>query len=233
MITTAQEYFSNLDILQNVNQPAYALLPKNEEIYNIDIKTRTVKAPKFLSVEKDFKAETVYFSIDRFIDYMDLAQTCCVVQYNNINSKSGTRFYAVPFYDVYQLADEKKIIFPWCLDAHVAEAAGPVEFSIKFFKIGEKLNDQHEAEKVLVYSLNTLPATSQILHGFDEQQLNENDNYYLKATEFEQLSNAIFALGNTQKMKWTILDNSFNEPSITITQTQIDLNEILSKEKTV
>ena len=231
MITTAQEYFANLDILQNVNQPAYALLPSNGNIYNIDITTRTVQAPKFLTVEKDFKAKTVYFSIDRFIDYMDLAQTCCIVQYNNKNSKMGTRFYSVPFYDIYQLADKNKMVFPWCLDAHVAAAAGPVEFSIRFFKVGEKLNSQHEAEKILTYSLNTLPAQSQVLHGFNEQQLNENDEYYLKSTQFEQLSNAIFTLGNNQKTRWTILDDSFTSPNINVSQIKIDLNEILSKKE--
>lgn len=45
MVTTAQEYFANLDLLQNVNQPAYALLPTDENIYEIDVNTRTIAAP--------------------------------------------------------------------------------------------------------------------------------------------------------------------------------------------
>ena len=168
MITTAQQYFANLDILQNVNQPAHALLPTDDNIYNIDVKTRKIAAPQFLSVEKDFKSETIYFAIDRFVDYMDLATTCCVIQYNNLNSKKGTRFYPVPFYDIYKLSHIDKIVFPWCLDYHVTEVAGPVEFSIRFFKIGEAYNERNESVRVFTYNLNTLPASSQVLYGFDE-----------------------------------------------------------------
>jgi hypothetical protein len=73
MVTTAQEYFANLDLLQNVNQPAYALLPSEGNIYEIDVSTRTIAAPKFLSIEKDYKSETLYFSIDRHVGYMDLS----------------------------------------------------------------------------------------------------------------------------------------------------------------
>ena len=156
MVTTAQEYFANLGLLQNVNQPAYALLPSAENIYHIDVNTRTIDAPKFLSVEKDYKSETIYFAIDRYVEYMDLAQTCCIIQYNNANSKEGTRFYPVPFYDVYKLAHADKIVFPWCLDANVTNTAGKIEFSIRFFKIGEKINDRNEVERILTYNLNTL-----------------------------------------------------------------------------
>lgn len=227
MVTTAQEYFANLDLLQNVNQPAYALLPSAENIYNIDINSREVEAPKFLSVKKDYKSETIYFAIDRFIDYMDLAQTCCIIQYNNLKSKRGTRFYAVPFYDIYKLAHINKIVFPWCLDAYVSEEAGPVEFSIRFFKIGEKINDRGEAVKVLTYNLNTLSAKSQVLYGFNEQQLDDTDDYYLKSTQYEQLSNAIMLLGNAQKLRWTILDDNFQDSTIDIAEIQLDLNKIL------
>ena len=227
MITTAQEYFANLDLLQNVNQPAYALLPSAENIYEIDVNSRVVKAPEFLSVEKDYKSETIYFSIDRYVDYMDLAQTCCIIQYRNINSEKGTRFYPVPFYDIYKLSYENKIVFPWCLDGHVSEAAGPIEFSIRFFKIGEKLNDRNEAVKALTYNLNTLPAKSEVLYGFKEQQLNELDDYYLKSSQYEQLSNAIMQLGNVQKLRWTILDDSFKGDTIDTADIQLELSKIL------
>ena len=227
MVTTAQEYFANLDLLQNVNQPAHALLPSADNIYNIDINSRKIEAPEFLSVQKDFKSETIYFAIDRFAGYMDLAQTCCIIQYRNLNSDKGTRFYSVPFYDIYKLAHMNKIVFPWCLDAYVSEKAGPVEFSIRFFKIGEKINGRREAEKVLTYNLNTLPAESKVLYGFAEQQLNKIDDYYLQTTQYEQLSNAIMLLGNVQKLRWTVLDDNFTGSTIDVKQIQLDLNKIL------
>jgi hypothetical protein len=42
MITTAEEYFANLNLIYNINPPAYALLPSAENIYDIDINTRTI-----------------------------------------------------------------------------------------------------------------------------------------------------------------------------------------------
>lgn len=72
-ITTQIEYPANLDILQNVNQPAYALLSAAEKIYDINIDNRTISNQNIVVVEKDHKSKTIYFSVDRFVDYMDLA----------------------------------------------------------------------------------------------------------------------------------------------------------------
>ena len=82
MITTEDKYSSNLDILQNVNQPAYALLPAADKIYNITVNNRKIDNKNITIVEKDHKSATIYFSIDRYVDYMDLAQTKCIIQYN-------------------------------------------------------------------------------------------------------------------------------------------------------
>lgn len=228
MITTAQEYFANLDLIQNVNQPAYAILPSAENIYNIDINTRTIEAPQFLSLEKDHKSETIYFQIDRFVDYMDLAQTCCIIQYNNANHKS--RFYPVPFYDVYTKADKNKILFPWCLDASVAEIAGLVQFSIRFFKIGERLNDRNEMEKFLAYNMNTLPAESKILKGITEYKPDMDSNYLLTPSQFDQLTDRIDNLARFNKVFWTMLDDSFIDP-IDTEDIEQDLEEIMDNYK--
>ena len=100
MITTYEEYNSSLHLVNNANPPIYAMLPSAENIYNIDASTREVDAPKFLSVEKDHKSETVYFIVDRFVDYMDLATTCCAITYTNVNA-GISRINHVPFYDIY------------------------------------------------------------------------------------------------------------------------------------
>ena len=226
MVTTAQEYFANLDILQNVNQPAYALLPSAENIYYIDADTRVIDAPKFLSIEKDHKSETIYFAIDRYVDYMDLTQTCCVIQYNSANSKQGTRFYPVPFYDVYKLAHLDKIVFPWSLDANVTNTAGQVEFSIRFFKIDSILTERNDVVKELVYNLNTLPATSQILHGFNEKDIT-TENYRLDESQYDYLIGEIAKINYLQKMYWTILDDSFVEPIIDNTEVKESLTDVI------
>jgi hypothetical protein len=45
MVTTPEEYFANLAIVQNMNPPSYALLPAAEHIYNIDLDTRMIETP--------------------------------------------------------------------------------------------------------------------------------------------------------------------------------------------
>ena len=56
-------------------------IPTNQKLYEIDLSTRTISGPDTLSVQSDHYAETIYFIVDRFYDFMDLAQTNCVVQY--------------------------------------------------------------------------------------------------------------------------------------------------------
>ena len=76
MITTAAEYEKYLSQIYDVNPPTLAvLLPSSEPIYKIDLNKRTVETPDFLSVEKDHRAECLYFIVDRFFDNIDLSTT--------------------------------------------------------------------------------------------------------------------------------------------------------------
>jgi hypothetical protein len=50
MITTAEQYNANLHLINNINPPTYATLPDANNIYNIDVHTREIDSPKFLSV---------------------------------------------------------------------------------------------------------------------------------------------------------------------------------------
>lgn len=204
MITTPQEYFSKLHLVVNNNPPLYALLPNAENVYNIDINTRVIDAPKFLGVRKDHKAETIYFIVDRYADYMDLSQTCCVITY--INKLNQVRNYPVPFYDVYTYAKENKMLIPWCLDATVLAAAGAVQFTIQFFKVGERFNEETQTmDKVLTYSLNTLPATSIVKEGMEVSKFVDTQ-YLLEAGDFEALQFQIDNIARNQVLYWTILD---------------------------
>jgi hypothetical protein len=109
MITTPQEYYSKLYLIQDTNKPSVAILaPSDEKIYNIDLSTRKIESPDFLSIKKDHMAETIYFTVDRYYDNIDLLETTCVVQY--INADKEARIYAVPFYDITTF--EGKILFP-------------------------------------------------------------------------------------------------------------------------
>lgn len=250
MITTDQEYFSNLSLLYNVNQPIYALLPSAEVIYNVDLNNRKIDAPEILSIEKDHKSEVVYFSVNRFADYMDLAQTCCVIQYNvsrKINGKTvnKTYFYPVPFFDIYTKADEGKMLFPWCLDASVTVSSGDVEFAICFFKIGTRITDNGQAEYIYTYNLNTLPAKSKIIKGIEEHEITTKEEVTLANLQYKNLWNAINGIlenGVSTSLFWTVLPNDFTDPDVddsaitqelTTIQSEIEqnLDELLKKQK--
>ena len=209
MITTAEQYNANLHLIHSDHPPIFATLPSPDNIYNIDVNTREVDAPKFLAIEKDHASETIYFIVDRYVDYMDLATTSCIITYTNANGK--TRFYAVPFYDIYTYANENpkeyKIILPWCLDANVAEASGDVEFSIQFFKTDEVAQTVGSNDKtiILTYSLNTLPAKSRILSNIEVKQINEG--YELNLTQYQELVRKIDSMETQYKKNTTVFCN--------------------------
>ena len=126
MITTPEEYFKNLwgieiqepllddsgnEVLDgegNVvmvtknpynNKPLLSfILPSDEKTFDVDLASRTISVPTFLSVRKDHRAETVYFLVDRIFEYKDLATTSCLIEFINAEGKGG--FYPVPFYDI-------------------------------------------------------------------------------------------------------------------------------------
>jgi hypothetical protein len=201
MVTTAQEYWTKLHLVLNENPPTYALLPSAENIYNIDVNSRTVDAPPFLAIEGDHKSETIYFIVDRYVDYIDLSTMCCMISY--VNAKNESRVYQVPFYDIYTYAAQGKILVPWCLDATVAATAGVVQFSIQFYRVGEIINSDGLAEKVLNYSLNTLPARSVVLEGMEVGEV--DSSYLLTASQFQILSDAIQKIDALNDIYWTVL----------------------------
>lgn len=236
-ITPEKEYFSNLSLLYNVNPPAYASLPAAEILYNIDLNTRKIDAPKVLSIEKDHKSNIVYFSVNRFMDYMDLALTNCIIQYNIEREVKGkkvkkTYFYPVPFFDIYQKATEGKIIFPWALDASVTSASGIVEFSIVFFKIGTKINDNGNAEYIYTYNLNTLPARSEVIKGIEKYEITDEEEKILSDYQYFNLWAAINDIkkdGVGTELFWTILPGTFVNPDVDDSEITEELGNIQSE----
>ena len=196
MITSPQEYYNNLWRIHSNNPPTLAILiPENEKIYNIDLNNRTIEAPEYLSVERDHKAEIIYFVVDRYYDHFDLAQTTCIIQYvNKTTGRSGA--YPVPFYDIHTASteDQAKILFPWCIEGIATEAAGDVEYSIRFYTIGEN--------KTITYNLNTLPSVSKVLYGLNA----DLDGYYEPvANAYEELL-ALINQMSRQDLYWEIVE---------------------------
>ena len=161
MITSLQEYYSLLNLIQDENPPELAvLLPGDEPLLRIDLNTRKIDAPEYLSVSTDHRAETVYFSVNRYFDNVDLSTMSCVIQFINANGDSG--LYVVPYYDTTS-AGPNTMLIPWVIEGAVTAAPGTVVFSVQFFRVSE-------SSAKYSYNLNTLTASSKILEGnkFDQ-----------------------------------------------------------------
>ena len=156
MITQYAEYYSKLYRIQNDTKPDRTLrVPEGEPVYEIDLASRTIKAPVYLSTATDHLAETVFFHCKRRFDNVDLADMCCIIQF--VNAEGVSAIYPVPYYDI--TTDENGIYFPWMISGVATAAPGTVKFSVRFFKLDE--------QKRIVYSLLTKQASSVVHYGME------------------------------------------------------------------
>lgn len=174
MTVDSLEYYGLLYKIQENNAPSLAVLvPGKEPMYEIDLDSRTITAPEFLSIETDHRSETVYFKVARYYDNIDLSQLACVIQY--INANGDGRIYPVPYYDVDTYHEDDMMLFPWLIDGEATKKAGTVQFSVRFFEVDS-------TGTYLLYNLNTLPAEGKVKHGiefkYDEIYKKVNLNSY-------------------------------------------------------
>lgn len=187
MVTNFRDYEEMLwQIQSNAPTKKALLLPKDEKIFDVDLESRTINVPEFLSVEKDHQAETIFFKFDRYYDYMDLTTKTCVIQYINANGDSF--IYPVPWYDTETFGFEKKVLIPWCIQGAATEAAGIVKFAIRFYSI--------DINHKITYDLNTLVAQGRVLKGqegefenFSESSITLDNSLLELIQELEQAKN--------------------------------------------
>lgn len=161
MITFSEEYLRRLADIQNeYNLKELVMLPEDEPRFIIDLDTRKIILPdefKFLAVENDHNAETIYFEIDRYYDKQDLSQKTCIVQYKNTSdTKAIEGFYPVTKLDVDTVPG--KILFGWTIENKVTVLPGSVDFSIRFYSI----NDSGRLP-VFTYNINTLTGSLPVI----------------------------------------------------------------------
>lgn len=179
------------------NSPNIVELPgAKRNMYEVNLSTREINSPKFLSLNAEHKAEVIYFVFDRFYDYMDLVNTTCVIQYIAPDNKPYV--YVVPFYDIYTFRYLNKMIIPWNIDGSATQKAGTIRYSIRFYKLtGEGENAE------LVYNLNTLPAESEIKESLNVDPLNKEEVDF-QTEAYEYLMSEISKL-HRKELYWEIL----------------------------
>jgi hypothetical protein len=73
------EYYGHIADLFDQQKYEYIMVPLDEDPFKIDLNTRKIDVPKSFSkcasVQTDILAETIIFVVDRYFDFMDLANT--------------------------------------------------------------------------------------------------------------------------------------------------------------
>ena len=139
MKTSQKEYNELLYVINDPNnltdKDIYYRIPADEPVYKIDLDSREVETPEFLSVLEDHNAEVVWFKVDRFFDDVDLFGSTCWIQY--VNAANEEYFYYAPILVGVQEFGSEKILIPWAIGQDVTKENGVVQFSFQFFKLSE------------------------------------------------------------------------------------------------
>lgn len=148
-------YFAHMgDLL--ASDPMYVMIPTDEEPFVINANTRAISIPanfsKCAGVVGDNMCEIITFTVDRYFDYVDLANTNICIQWN---TKSASGISHIGLIDNESMPG--KIRFGWPLTEALTAEAGNITFAIRFF---EKNDDGQ-----FVYLLNTKPAVIPIVAG--------------------------------------------------------------------
>ena len=187
-------------------------LPLDEPLFEIDANSRKITIPSDfaangLSVQGDHLAETVFFSIDRYFDYMDLNN--CNIRINwKIGDVSGQSVNFSKSVD----AEPGKIIFGWPVAKDLTGKSGTLSFAVEFYI---------ERDNVISYSLNTLISTINIKEGLvliNPTVINVNDDI------LNMLQNSSFGEGEAEvpKLEW-LTNGLVTDPGATVALQTINL----------
>lgn len=162
MIVSPQEYNGLKYRFTDPNEFASMFrLPTDEDVYEIDLNTRSIKAPKFISVENDHDAEVIWFIADRFYENFDLSDATVWIQYRNANKEEY--FYQAPTIVSVDQFGAHKILIPWMISQSTSIKAGTLEFGIQFFKVRNVETSDGGFEPVFDFILNTQSAKTTVL----------------------------------------------------------------------
>lgn len=191
------------DIQKNNPPQIVELLPSEDDIFEVDLNTRTISIPQFLSVRYDHNAEVIYFKCARYYDNMDLSRTVCVIEFLNADKKAG--IYRVPFYDISKYDIDKEdpavvtpvMYVPWSVGGLATATAGKVTFNLHFYQLAED-------KKTFLYSMRTKPADGTVLHGMDLTD-EELKDFNLEPTVVEQIYEALAEAQENSTTYWVDL----------------------------
>lgn len=152
--SSLEQYFTRIADLYDIDPKYVMLLPLDEPYFEINANTREIGIPTHfkkygVSVQGDSIAETLLFSMSRFVDAFDMDEGMEAYIQWEIGGREGHSKVDFTYID----KDPELLVFAWPLTNVITRDAGILKFSARFVK---KNADQ------VTYSFNTLPATVEI-----------------------------------------------------------------------
>lgn len=210
-----EEFKEYLYRLQNQILPTVRPIPSDANLLPVKLSTREIEIKdtvyeEFLSIETDHRSETVYFSIDRFYNDIDLMECSCIIEY--INAGDQARIYPVTLRDLRKVDNpetgfsENKMIIAWNLGNEATAYDGLIKFAITFFRVSYEVNPNTQLPYnfQILYALHTLPQVGRIHKGmgYYTEQKKELLNYY---TLNDQHFIALMGMINQKNVYWNDL----------------------------
>ena len=159
-----ESYFANIGSLIQLRSE-YALIPSDEEPFEINANTRKIKIPSAFTshaaITGDDMSEVITFTVDRYFDYVDLAGTKICVQWELPGPDGGTGISYITLVDLETVPG--KIRFGWPLTDKLTNHAGKINFAVRFFLEHTPVDETDTTQ--FDYVLNTSPATITIAQG--------------------------------------------------------------------
>lgn len=188
-INNVEGFFGNIIEISALDKK-YLRLPLDEPMFEIDANTRKIEVPNEfksngLSVQGDHLAETVYFVIDRYFDYMDLSNTDVT-----INWKMGAETGKTDKFTMSADVIPGSIVFGWPVNNVVTQKSGALTFAVEFTRKDNQGN--------VLYDFNTLAASINIKDGLviGDVEVVSLDNDILAALANSQFGEGEAAVGD-------------------------------------
>lgn len=214
-----ESYFANIGTLIGLRSE-YALIPSDEEPFEINANTRKIKIPSAFTshaaITGDDMSEVITFTVDRYFDYVDLAGTKICVQWELPGPDGGTGISYITLIDLETIPG--KVRFGWPLTDKLTNHAGKINFAVRFF-LDHKPIDENDSIQY-DYVLNTSPATITIAQGLNvnnptviEQNVDSDFSLFVANSQNPALPQAKSPFWNDYREKGVGKDLKLDSPA--------------------
>lgn len=186
-INSLEDYFSNIRQIAQLTKKGsdvkgkFLIMPLDEPFFEIDANARVINIPanfkkNGIGVQNDHWAEILYFKVDRYYDYQDLAALNIFINWQFIpagNKSAEPEIIESKAFAPDPDFDPNHLVFGWVVDRHMTPSKGTLKFSVTF-------TDSVHPGVAQGYQLSTLVASVNVNEGLtpspDAQIITTNDN---------------------------------------------------------